>query len=277
VIPKGFHRVSKRERCPVCQSPDWCLVSNDGTRAICPRTESAQRFGKDAGWLHVLDGTRTAPRRRHWTDVKLDKRKTIDFAGLHSKWSNETTVDQLAGFADSLGVSRESLAWLGCSWAASFNAWAFPMKAADESIVGVRLRNTEGKKWSVTGSRSALFIPHGFDDAAQLVICEGPTDCAALLDLGFYAIGRPDCQSGRAAAAEFLRRRRVRDVVIFADADGPGLRGAQTLADELWMPTRIVAPPRCKDVREWKGKGATRAAVDLVIRAATYEQRKRSA
>jgi hypothetical protein len=102
-------------------------------------------------------------------DVKLDKRKTIDFAALHCKWSNETTVEQLSSFADTLGVSPESLAWLGCSWAASFNAWAFPMKSADESIVGVRLRNVPKARNGQSpaadrrcSSRTGLTTPHNW-------------------------------------------------------------------------------------------------------------------
>ena len=41
--------------CPVCGKPDWCLVAEDGSAAICARIEegSVKRCG-DAGWLHIL-------------------------------------------------------------------------------------------------------------------------------------------------------------------------------------------------------------------------------
>ena len=46
-------RVSRSRRCPVCDHADWCLVSRDGTAAICPRVESSKRIG-DSGYLHRL-------------------------------------------------------------------------------------------------------------------------------------------------------------------------------------------------------------------------------
>ena len=46
-----FRRVSKREPCPVCGRPSWCLVRGDGGAVICARIESPKRWGK-AGWFH---------------------------------------------------------------------------------------------------------------------------------------------------------------------------------------------------------------------------------
>jgi len=55
-------RVSKRNRCPVCDKPDWCLLSEDGKAAICARIESGKPAGnKGAGWLHKLDTARPLP------------------------------------------------------------------------------------------------------------------------------------------------------------------------------------------------------------------------
>jgi len=47
-------RVTKRNPCPICGKPDWCLVSPDGKAAICARIESDTKAG-EAGWLHNLD------------------------------------------------------------------------------------------------------------------------------------------------------------------------------------------------------------------------------
>jgi len=49
-------RVTKRNRCPICGKPDWCLISEDGKAAICARIESNEIAGnKGAGWIHRLD------------------------------------------------------------------------------------------------------------------------------------------------------------------------------------------------------------------------------
>jgi hypothetical protein len=51
---RRWRRTNRKDRCPVCKHADWCLISIDGTAAICPRTESPHRCG-EAGWLHRLD------------------------------------------------------------------------------------------------------------------------------------------------------------------------------------------------------------------------------
>ena len=38
-------RVTKRNPCPVCGKPDWCLISEDGKAAICARIESDRPAG----------------------------------------------------------------------------------------------------------------------------------------------------------------------------------------------------------------------------------------
>jgi hypothetical protein len=35
----AWPRVSRTHPCPVCGKPNWCLVSADGTAAICQRVE----------------------------------------------------------------------------------------------------------------------------------------------------------------------------------------------------------------------------------------------
>ena len=55
-------RVSRDRRCPVCDHPDWCLVSADGTAAICARvSDGAVKRCGEAGYLHHLPNWR--PRR----------------------------------------------------------------------------------------------------------------------------------------------------------------------------------------------------------------------
>ena len=49
-------RVSRRNLCPVCGKPDWCLISQDGNAVICARTQNNYPVGNSgAGWLHRLN------------------------------------------------------------------------------------------------------------------------------------------------------------------------------------------------------------------------------
>src|SRR5205814_890776 len=107
----------------------------------------------------------------------------------------------------------------------------------------------------------------------RLLIAEGATDAAALLDLGFPNVaGRPSCTGGTRQAAELVRIRRPAEVVLAADGDQPGRRGAGTLAAILaaYAPAvRVVTPPGgIKDARTWKRAGATHADVERTIAAA---------
>lgn len=60
VTASKWVRVNRRNRCPICDKPDWCLISQDGEAAICARIDSDKPAGnKGAGWLHKLDAART--------------------------------------------------------------------------------------------------------------------------------------------------------------------------------------------------------------------------
>ena len=62
VVASKWLRVNRRNSCPVCGKPDWCLLSQDGEAAICARIESDKPAGnKGAGWLHTLDTDQPLP------------------------------------------------------------------------------------------------------------------------------------------------------------------------------------------------------------------------
>lgn len=269
-------RVNKRHPCPVCASPDWCIIAQDGTAAICARVESSKRVGeKGAGWLHRL------------TDVNVPRPKPVFRPAPPAPtrdWDRFSTqcIRELAGdewrLAEVLGVSELSLCRLCCGWSHQHGAHTFPMRDADCRIIGIRTRYRTGTKLAVTGSRNGLFIPGDLDPTAPLWICEGPTDCAALITPGYSAIGRPSNTAGLDYLIPFVKRWKRRDVVIVADRDPIGsiaetltLNGARRLASELakinFRP-KIIRPPGKKDVREWIGGGATRELLDCVVRSA---------
>src|SRR5439155_4372061 len=110
-----------------------------------------------------------------------------------------------------------------------------------------RLRRPDGAKFAVRGSKDGLFLPatDSNDESGALLICEGPTDTAALLDMGYSnVIGRPSCTGGIKLLVAIVRQR-FRDVVVISDGDTPGRIGAHNLASVLavYAPTvRVIAP-----------------------------------
>jgi phage/plasmid primase-like uncharacterized protein len=247
--------------------------------AICQRVESPKRCG-ESGWLHHLrsDGPTWSPRVRR---IELSaarigagsNREKIDFGKLAADFRAAVRPEALARLAVSLGLSVESLRRLGVGWSGKHRAWSFAMTDAGGAVLGIRLRRPDGRKLAVRGGKEGLFVPEGFDVAGgRLLITEGPTDTAALLDLGFPAVGRPSCSSGTRLLVELVRKQNPREVVIVADADAPGQRGAERLAAVLvayCAAVRVVAPPAgVKDARQWKQRGATAADVQAVIDAA---------
>ncbi|MBM4020627.1 MAG: toprim domain-containing protein, partial [Planctomycetes bacterium] len=101
---------------------------------------------------------------------------------------------------------------------------------------------------------NGLFWPEDLASTGPLLVCEGPTDTAAMLDLGYDAIGRPSCTGAVDMVIQVVRHLRHRDVVILADADGPGIDGANRLAEamtEAGRRPKVVRPLEHKDARAW--------------------------
>jgi len=196
-----------------------------------------------------------------------------NWVALLRRFGRDTQPAEVARLAVRLGVTAGSLVRLGVAWAAPHRAWAFPMSNAKHETIGVRLRAEDGRKWAVAGSRNGLFWPDNLAEVGPLLVCEGPTDTAAMLDLGYDAIGRPSCTGAVDMVIEVVRALKRRDVVVVADADGPGIDGADRLARALTEAGRrpkVIRPHEGKDARAWVRAGATRAVVDTVIRNALH-------
>ena len=279
-----WQRVSRRRPCPVCEKPDWCMFAGDESApsaAICARVESNKRGGdQGAGWLHAP--RRDGPTWPEWKrTVHVAARQVgpepsappaVDFGDLAARALASTDDAQRERFAAALGVSAASLRRLGAGWLPDRRAWAFPMRDARGRVLGVRLRYRNGRKLSIKGSKEGLFLPDDLHAGGRLLIAEGPTDTAALLDLGFSAVGRPSCSGGIKHLVALAQRLKPVEVAIVADGDEPGQRGANRLATALlaYVPiVRVVVPPPGeKDARDWKRAGATAADVHLAIQAA---------
>lgn len=285
-----WHRVDRGRPCPVCGRPDWCLYAgpaDDPTAAICARTESEKGCG-DAGWLHRLrdDGQWRPPRRSVRIAVPSNgsESASVDFQEVSQQAQSALPLPALTRLADDLGLQAHSLHRLGVGWMAasdlrqlgtkcnSKGCFAFPMTDVSGEVRGIRLRSPSGFKYSIKGSKQGLFVPSDLPDTDLLLVTEGPTDAAALLDLGFVAVGRPSCSGGRGLLVDLVRVWRHPEIVIVADGDGPGRRGAESLAALLaaYSPAvRVIAPPKgIKDARQWKRTGATKQDVLVAIQRA---------
>ena len=269
-------RVSRANPCPVCKKPDWCGVSADGVWAVCMRTEGG-KASRNGGWLHRLKESPPPPMRRPPTNRP---RQLVDCAAYHAALRKRWDWRLLDGLALSLGVGMEALDALEPALDELHAAFAFPMRDGSGAVVGVRLRNHEGRKWAVTGSREGLFFDPAIAECRDLVVCEGPTDCAAARTLGLQAVGRPSCAGAVAELAALARRLRVRSVTIVADHDAPkrrpdgsvwnpGIDGAFAMGRALKRMWRVVVPP-AKDVRAWVCGGATREQFDALAASATW-------
>ena len=268
-------RVSKHHPCPICSRTDWCGFT---AGAVCCMRVESNRTLKNGGWLHILDATvgqRPPPLAR-----VPKPRPTLDWYAMHRTFLGQTTGRMMQEQAESLGVGVTCLARLGWSWTGE--AFAIPMRTPDGEICGFRLRAVDGRKWAITGSHQGLFIADGaFPDlATTLCLVEGPTDCAAMLSLGFHdAMGRPSCSGGHDLVFPLAAGR---DVVIIADRDEPKLRpdgttwfpgaeGAERLAAAL-LPVvrslRMMKPVDAKDVRAWVQAGATAKTIRTAMQNA---------
>lgn len=164
------------------------------------------------------------------------------------------TLDDLAA---TLGVSSKSLNTLGVS--RSGQTWRIPERDAEGSVIGHALRFDDGRKLSERGSRRGLTFVAPLDAWAgsspeePVLVVEGMSDCAAALDLGFCAVGRPSATGGGEHLRALLSGRHV--CIVGENDSGAGRLGAERIADALHgvaASVRIVFPPEsCKDLRTW--------------------------
>jgi hypothetical protein len=263
----SFQRVSKANPCPVCKKPDWCRVFADGW-VECMRVQS-DKPAKSGGWMHwqgdELHGAHGVTRP---TSAPKWQPPPINATKLMREWRAATAPAALEAFAASLGVSTVSLTAVGTTWAAPHTAWAFPMCDGYGNVVGIRLRNERGK-FAVRGSRQGIFLA-AVPAQKTLFVCEGPTDTAAAVELGLFAVGRPNCCCGGPEIKVYARRHAVASVVVISDNDKPGLDGARKVGGELRLPFAIYVPP-AKDLREFVRLGGTRVMIENTLKGTVWQ------
>ena len=277
--PSRFHRCSHDHPCTVCGRFRWCMYSPDGKKALCMWVESKQPSKGDRGWIHNVDGTPIEVAREFVP--RPTKKPTVDVLSVYTRYRDHTLQEDILSYAKTLGVSSASLKRVGICKVPTKNAWAFPMYGIRGELCGLRIRSVDGKsKWSLKGSRSGIFKPSFIfkRDQRTLFIAEGPTDTAALLDLGFDVVGRPCCLGNHNEVIDVVSSSdRWLDIVIFADNDPAGLDGANRLARVLVKYTKsikIVTPPDDSDAREYIVNGATQQDIESLVDETNYFRRE---
>jgi hypothetical protein len=281
--------------CPICGRHNHCSLILDTGAIICMKRPS-DRPTRNGGWIHGgtagyfphggYEGARLI-------DIDL-RSQCADFNDIAAKYRAAAWPAMIEDYAAGLGLSVASLDRLGIGWAFDQNigkgkgtqgfdaadammrhcgnrVCSFPMRDTAGKIIGIKFRDSRCEKWSMGGSREGLFIPADLRADGPLLITEGITDTAAMVDLGFAAIGRPSCTGGGAFLVELVKGK-DREIVIVSDTDTPGVTGADRLANHLRTysaSVRVIAPPSgVKDARAWRNAGATHADVMAAIKRA---------
>jgi 5S rRNA maturation endonuclease (ribonuclease M5) len=233
------------------------LIAVNSSASICPREEKGSvAYIEGSGWLHKF-GDDDAPKPRLRVSPKPLPEHNQILAEIYANMRRQAAKDVIESLSRDLGVSSKSLDLLGVGYSKIKDSFVFPMTRQGRRFLGIRYRNRDGSKYAQKGSKQGLFIPQSFTLAKAVVICEGPTDTAAMLDLGFNAVGRPSCNSGDRLLKDLVQSN---PVAIVADNDGPGVDGAKRLALKL-NKSCIITPKGAKDAREWVASGATRGDV----------------
>ena len=266
-------RVNKSVLCPICEKNNWCMISKDGKSAFCMRVDNGN-LQPNGGWIHKLTDD-IKPFRLPRKQKKEPKLSHKELCVLSKKYMDDADLGILC---NDLFVSRDSLERLCVGYDKEMKCWTFPMRDGHGYMIGIRTRFEDAKR-SYPGSRNGLFIPRGVVHEPEIAIVEGPTDTAALLDIGVPAIGRASCNSCVELVKDYINKFKTKSIIIVADNDKakirngkkyyPGQDGAKALAKALYhidLPIKIIKPVGCKDCRDWKQNGLTKELFYNIVR-----------
>jgi hypothetical protein len=260
-MPQGdWIRVSRQSPCPLCGKPDNCSVSQDGQAVWCGRV-SEGAIGENAGgqYLHRLVEP-WAPRPLPvLPSPRSSSPESLDLAVQVERWAKHAQPHR-ERLAAQLGVSTDSITALEVGW--QHGCWTFPERDSSGAIIGINRRSPEGTKRRIKGTRAGLtYSPKWDTGTGPILLVEGASDTAAVMDMGLSVIGRPSNNAGVAMLAEMLRAfPEERQIVVIGEHDQkpdgrwPGregaIRTAQGLADRLGRSIHWSLPSEeAKDVR----------------------------
>ncbi len=197
--------------------------------------------------------------------------ESLSWEELSKKYESNISPSSVLDLARDWAVSPESLRALGIGFAE--HTYTFPMRNAEGEVVGIRTRQYKDShsKHCVTDSHMGLFIPEGVTRANVQMICEGESDTAAGVTLGFAAIGRPGQSACQEEVVRFMRHKLSACPCVVADNSKDSENWAGMLAAalvEAGIPCRLlrVRDPY-EDLRDWLTKSLTTAQLVEAIEA----------
>ena len=242
---------------------------------VSSEKESAGSDGS-TGWIHVIGEPFDSlePAREYKQPQKAD------IASLYALYASKSRNMSIESLSSSWGLSEAPVASLGVVWIGSHQAYGIPMRNERGKVIGIQLRTTESK-WTIRGSELGIFCNWPIL-SKRVFVCEGASDTAAMISLGFEAVGRANCGTGFPILQKMLADR---EVVIVSDNDPPtlmpngkwvtpGQDGAILLAEKLKghvNSVKIITPVApFKDARAWINSGVSRDTIEAAARVA-YE------
>lgn len=233
-MPKpNWKRVSKTSRCPICDGPDNCSVSTDGSAVWCGRVEQgSQRQNSGGQFLHLLgDGQHRRdehsyehPSHRRQRRAAEKPKARPDFEHIaRTAFCRSDASQRRQELAAVLGVTATALEQLRVGpWGLKDGLhWLFPERDAAGKIIGLsrRYRNDDKRAWPCS-DRGLIYCDNwqAFDGPVYLV--EGPSDTAAMLSLGLCVVGRPSNTGGVDHLIELLTQLPSdRELIVLGEND----------------------------------------------------------
>ncbi len=249
---------------------DWCSLHRDGKKVICPRVRSTVKI-KNAGWLHKVQDNGL---KKHKKPHKQRSNACINWEATSKLYEKKLIARHPYDLVRDLGLkSTDTLRQFRVGW--DTEAYTIPCYDGEEYMIGIMRRFPDGKKMYVSRSKNGLFIPQMRSCEGNVFITEGFSDGASLVDIGFRALGRANCETGVGYIKRWLyEHKKVAQVTVVADNDtdnvngNVGQRGAKSLSRELYGGRQRIAvlevPPAFKDIRVWITEGL--AKTDDIIR-----------
>lgn len=212
-----WKRVSRTQRCPICDGADNCSVSSDGGAVWCGRVEQgSQRQNAGGQFLHLLgDGQQRRDERSYEHPSHRRQRRAAekpmarpDFDHIaRTAFCRPDAVQRRQELAAVLGVSTTALEQLRVGpWGLKDGLhWLFPERDASGRIIGLnrRYRNGDKKTWP-SSDRGLIYCDNWQAFEGPVYLVEGPSDTAAMLSLGLCVVGRPSNTGGVEHLVELL-------------------------------------------------------------------------
>ena len=205
-------RCNRHRPCPICRRIKFCSVSASGEVCICTKIESPNKCG-DAGWLHVLKETpgRWRPRPSRIT-ISLPREGVPNLDSMAEEFQhNALVLGMIELLGQELSITPDTLRRLAVGCDENGRYWTFPLRDASLRVVGINRRFRNGDKRVMLGHHIGLYIPTDLPadlSGHTLLLCEGGSDTAAALDLGFWSIGRFSCSTCEQMVVKLVGRTR---------------------------------------------------------------------